>query len=335
MKNINTHVHEFELLKQTVPSMRYDGSMDFKEWQGKARQKLMELLGLPFEQVDSNVLIEYTVEFDEFTEIRFLFQSEKDYYVPCHLLIPKRVSLPAPLTLCCMGHGAGMHIALGRNKNEKDIKSLEEWPHRAMALRSIKEKRCALVMEPRNFGESSLQGYGTSCTESAKIAILNGRTALGGRVWDIMRLLDVVTEHFPQVDMNDIVCTGNSGGGTTTYYAACLDERIKIAAPSCSVCNFEDSIAAMPHCMCNYVPGIRKYFEMGDMAGMIAPRRLIVAAGMQDSIFPIFGVKKAFQDIKRVYAAAGCEENCSLVIGDSGHYNYADLIWEEINRMSS
>lgn len=331
MKNVNTHVHEYSLLKASKPLMRYKDGSDFSKWQKEARKLLETLLGLPLEKCDHDFTIEYKIEFDDYYDTRFLFQTEKDYYVACHLLVPKDVAEPIPLTICCSGHGSGMHLALDRVKNEKDLRSLEEWPPRVMGLRSIKEKRCALVIESRNFGEASLEGYGTSCRESSKIALLNGRTALGGRVWDVMRSLDVIEENFPQVDMDDIVCTGTSGGGTTTYYTACLDERIKIVAPSSSICNFEDSIAAMHHCMCNYVPGIRKYFEMGDMAGMIAPRHLVISAGYYDEIFPLFGTKKAYQDVERLYKAAGAKSNCRLVIGEEGHFNYADLMWPVIN----
>ena len=208
-----------------------------------------------------------------------------------------------------------MHVALGRAKCEADEKTLTSWHHRAMAPRSIKEGRCALVIEARNFGESSLKGYGTSCTEASKIAILMGRTVIGERVHDAMCALDVVSK-LPFVDMRDVVCTGNSGGGTATYYLACMDERITVSAPSCSVCGFETSIAAMEHCMCNHVPYIRKYFELGDLAGLIAPRKLIVAAGIEDAIFPIDGTKDNFEIIKMLYEASGAKDNCALVLGD-------------------
>jgi hypothetical protein len=81
--------------------------------------------------------------------------------------------------------------------------------------------------------------------------------------------------------------------------------------------------------MCNHIPSIRKYFEMGDLAGLIAPRRLIIAAGAEDQIFPIDGTRAAFDTAKRLYTAAGVSENCRLVIGDGGHLNYADHIWQE------
>ena len=139
--------------------------------------------------------------------------------------------------------------------------------------------------------------------------------------------------NFPKIDVSDIVCTGNSGGGTATYYLACLDERVTVAAPSCSICTYEASIAAMPHCMCNYIPSIRKYFEMGDLAGLIAPRKLVIAAGTKDGIFPIDATKQNFEKIKFIYEKAGVPNNCALLVCDGGHLNYADQIWEKIHQM--
>ena len=333
MRNSNSHHYEVHQFKNTVPALRYQEGTSFEAWQDTARQKLEELLGLPLETCDPDLQIEYEKQGDGFTEYRLSVQTEPGYYVPCHLLIPAGSAEKYPLTICLSGHGGGMHVALGHPKNEKDQKVLTEWPHRAMAPRSVKEGRCALVIEARNFGESSLEGYGTSCTEAAKIAILIGRTVIGERVWDAMRILDAIEEHFPKVDMCDIVCTGNSGGGTATYYLACMEKRITAAAPSCSVCNYEDSIAAMYHCMCNHIPYIRKFFEMGDLAGLIAPRKLVVAAGQLDTGFPIAGTQAAYEQIQRLYKAAGCEENCALVVGELGHLNYADHIWEKLHEM--
>ncbi len=333
MSTCNTYKYEFERLQKTEPLLRYKEGMDLSEWKIKAKEKLTELLGLPFEKCESQFNIEYTKEHEDSTEYRFTVQTEEGYHVPCHLLIPKNVPAPIPLTICLSGHGSGMHIALGVAKTESDEKTLKGWHHRAMAPRAIKEGRCALVIEARSFGESSVEGYGTSCTEAAKVAIIMGRTLTGERVWDAMRILDAVSENFKEIDMQNIVCTGNSGGGTVTYYLACMDERITVAAPSCSICTYEGSIAAMPHCLCNHIPSIRKYFEMGDLAGLIAPRRLVIAAGEKDGIFPIDETIKNFEQIKLIYKAAGAEENCALLIGEGGHLNYADHIWPKIHEM--
>ena len=332
MKNKNSHLHEIEFLKKFQPLLAFDGTTSLEQWKKIAKPKLMELLGLPLPACENKLEIEYKAEYDNYTEYRFTVNTEPDYYVPCHLLIPK-TDKKVPLTICLSGHGNGMHVALGVPKNEQDKKTLESWKYRAMAPRSIKEGRAALVLEARNFGESSVNGIGNSCTESAKVALLMGRTVIGERVWDAMRILDAVIENFPQIDYSDIVCTGNSGGGTATYYLACIDERITVCAPSCSICTYEHSIAAMPHCMCNYIPSIRKFFEMGDLAGLIAPRKLIIAAGDKDEIFPIDGTKQNFEKIKFIYEKAGVKDNCALLIASGGHLNYADQIWEKYYQM--
>ena len=333
MRNMNSYLQEQAVMRRCRPQLSYDTVEAFELWQRRAKEKLMELLGLPLESCPLEVETDYQQSHEDFEEYRFTVQTEPGYFVPCHLLVPHLGKEKYPVTVCLSGHCTGMHIALGRAKSEEDQKSLDEWHHRAIALRSVKEGRCALVIEARNFGETSVEGYGISCTESAKNAILMGRTVIGCRIWDAMRALDVLEAHFPQADLGNIVATGNSGGGTAAYYLACMDQRITAAAPSCSICDFEYSIAAMPHCLCNHIPYIRKFFEMGDLAGLIAPRKLVIAAGREDPIFPFDGTLRTYENIQRLYKAAGAEECCALVVGDQGHLNYADLLWEKLHRM--
>jgi dipeptidyl aminopeptidase/acylaminoacyl peptidase len=158
------------------------------------------------------------------------------------------------------------------------------------------------------------------------VALLLGRTMIGERVWDVSRAIDALN-CFPDVDTSRTGCMGNSGGGTITYFAACLEPRISIAMPSCYVCTFRDSIGRIDHCEDNYIPRALRYFEMGDLACLIAPRPLVVVAGRDDPIFPIAGVEEAFDTIRQIYAAAGAPDHCRLVIGDGGHRFYAAQAW--------
>lgn len=332
MKNFNSHLYELERVRQTVPHLHFNSEVSLVEWQENAKSKLTELLGLPLRHGGSAFELDRCENCDGYTDYRFTVESEPGYFVPCHLLLPDGDKEKYPLTICFSGHGAGMHIALGRPKNEKDEKSLADWHHRAMGPRSVKEGRAALVIEARSFGECSINGYGTSCTETAKTAILMGRTLIGERVHDAACALDAVLANFP-IDEGNIVATGNSGGGTAAYYFSALDERVSVCAPSCSICTFEGSIIAMEHCMCNHIPSIRRYFEMSDIAGLIAPRPLIIAAGREDPIFPIAPTKECFGEILKIYSAFGCEERCELLVGDGGHLNYADLLWDKIHAL--
>lgn len=332
MENKNPRQHNLKLLKQIKPKLGYDGTIPFNEWQKEAREKLLELLGLPFATCDLCLTIEYEIETENAKEIRFSFQSEDGYFVPCHLLIPKTTTKPPPVVICLQGHSKGMHISMGRPKYKSDEASIGNGD-RDFAVRAVKEGYCALVMEQRNFGECGGSENGPDCYISSMTALLIGRSTIGERVWDVQRAIDVLEKHFPQVDSDYIMCMGNSGGGTTAFYAACIDERIKAAMPSCSVCTYDDSIAAVYHCSCNFVPNIRKYFNMGDLGGLIAPRKLVVVAGKYDSVFPIEGVEKTFDTIKNIYDNIGYGKNCELVVGDEGHRFYADKAWPVLNHL--
>ena len=153
-----------------------------------------------------------------------------------------------------------------------------------------------------------------------------GRTLLGMRVLDAMSCVDFLSA-MPEVDAGKIICTGQSGGGTGTVFATALDTRFAAAVPSCYFCTFEHSIMAMSHCVCNYAHGLMDLCEMDDIAGLICPRPLLIIAGEQDAIFPIEGVKIAFERLQTIYAAAGVPDNVELYIGPEGHRYYKARVW--------
>jgi hypothetical protein len=91
---------------------------------------------------------------------------------------------------------------------------------------------------------------------------------------------------------------------------------------------------AMIHCGCNYIPQARRYFEMQDLACLIAPRKLAIVAGNLDPIFPVDGVKRGYETVKDIYAAAGVPENASLTITPREHWWCEDIVWPLIKEMS-
>jgi len=333
MRNQIPYDHITAILRAKEPSMRYKGDIPFSEWQKNVREKLAELLGYNLiKPVEDNMFkIEYECQRDGFKEIRFSFQSEEGYFVPCHLWVPDGAGDKVPLMICLQGHSTGMHISLGRPKYEGDQNSISGGD-RDFCVRTIKEGVAALAIEQRCFGECGGLPKGINCRETAFNMLMIGRTVIGARVWDISRAIDAVTENFSFLDSDNIICMGNSGGGTATIYASCLEERIKVSMPSCAFCTYDDSICAMEHCHCNYIPGIRTYLDMGDLAGLIAPRDFIVVCGKDDPIFPIHGVKAAYAEAERLYAEAGAADKISLVIGDGDHRFYADAAWTELHK---
>ena len=329
---MNTHplvLHQ-EISAKTNPSMRYTGQMEFGAWQEKCREQLKALLGMDkFIKCEPDLTITEDVVEGGMRRIHFLVQTEEGYYTHCDFLFPKEIEKPLPLCVCLQGHSSGAHISLGRQRYEIDVEFLNGGD-RDFAVRAVREGFCALAIEQRGFGQNGAKETGhVGCDRPSVTALLLGRTTIGERVWDISRVLDVVEESFSHIaTLEGSVCMGNSGGGTATYYTACLEHRFGAYMPSCAVCTFHDSIVMqLRHCVCNFVPGIMNYFDMGDMAAMIAPKKLVVVNGTEDKIFPLHGAKKTFELIQSQYLAAGTPDNCVMVIGEGGHRFYADDAW--------
>ncbi len=325
----------YALHTEHTPELRYDGKSDFAEWQRKAKAKLAELLGMhKYQKCEPNFNLEHRKVTDEYVEYRFTIQSEENYYCPVVMRVPVGMETGKhPTILCLQGHSTGFHISLGEPKVDGDER-LISGGDRDFCVRAVKEGYIAVAVEQRCFGEcTGLGRLGGNCHLSSMVAMLSGRTTIGERVWDCMRAIDALLDNFDFIDPERICLMGNSGGGTATYYAACLEERICLCMPSCAVCSWDMSVAVKRHCTCNYVPNIAKYFDMGDIGGMIIPRKLIIVHGVTDVGFYKPGVDKCYDIVSNLYDIAGVPMNCDIVTGPEGHRFYADLSWPVLHKM--
>ena len=329
--NFNPNSIHTGILEKHLPALRYS-SGDVNEWQKKARERLSALLGYDRIEAacDDMLTITKLEDHDGYTEYLITFQSEEGYFVPTNLFLPSNREGKIPMIICLQGHSTGRHISLGRPKFPGDEKDISEGD-RDFAIQIVKEGYAALAVEQRCFGECGGTPKGPDCQHSTLTALLLGRTTIGERVFDIKRAIDIVCGAFDSLDADKIACMGNSGGGTATIYAAAMLEEIKMAMPSCALC--KDSIAAMDHCSCNYVPGIALDFDMGDLCGLIAPRPLLVVSGHEDRIFPYFGVEESIDVAKKYYEAFGAEEKLDWVEGPEGHRFYAAPSWPKFHKM--
>ena len=136
------------------------------------------------------------------------------------------------------------------------------------------------------------------------------------------------------IDMEKIAVMGNSGGGTSTIYAAAVDTRIAAAMPSCALCGYSASIGEQHHCLCNYVPEVMKYFDMGDIVGLVAPRVFIAVNGKDDTSFPLDSAKKQIEIASKVYKEVGAEDKIYHITGPEGHRFYAALAWPVFDKLT-
>ncbi len=269
------------------------------------------------------------VELEDYVRESWHLWVEPTVPLPFYLLRPKGAVGVRPLVLTPHGHNHP-YIYVGITHNEQEQKSVQEG-ERDIAVQAVHEGYLVIVPTVRGFGETRNQqdiaeGKVSSCHTQLMHDLLVGRTPIGERVWDISCLIDWALAN-QEVDPERIAVTGNSGGGTVCLFAAACEPRISAAMPGSYFCTFRGSIGAIHHCDCNYVPGILGLGEMYDIAGLIAPRPFLAIAGVQDPIFPIEHVRRAFQRLQRIYTAAGAPERCALSMGQGGHRYYKADAW--------
>ncbi len=312
----------------------FNPNKDIEKQKNKAKEKLIELLGM--EDIISNKAdddkfnIEEVVQCDGYTRTRFTFQSEIDSIVPCYILIPDGDKEKYPLAITIQGHSTGFHNSIGVAKSESD----KEYITRGnIAVQAVKEGFVALAIEQRCMGEriTSRHTWSHTCEFPSLNAMMLGRTTIGERIFDISCAIDQM-KNFEKVDTTKILITGGSGGGTISFYTACLEDRISFAIPGYAFCSFKTSIMDIYHCSCNYIPSLYKWFEMHDIAVVLAPKKVTFITGKEDPIFPIQGVKDSYSVVEKIYQSAGVPNACKLVITPEGHFWNKDIVWEEVRK---
>jgi hypothetical protein len=67
------------------------------------------------------------------------------------------------------------------------------------------------------------------------------------------------------------------------------------------------------------VPGILNWAEMHDIAGLIAPRPLIVESGEKDDIFPIRASIESFTRTREIYGVFGAPDRVEQEVFPGEH----------------
>lgn len=325
--------HQFSMRKyytalamQHPPRLSFAAAkMDFNHWQPLARQKLLELLG-PFpEKVPLAAEQEEPVQCEGYTRIRVVFDSEEHMSVPCILLVPECASkkAPVPAILCSHGHGnfgkepvAGIALT---QRHLDDIRDMNYDYARQMAQAGF----VTLVPDLRGFGERGqdigmVPGHDACDMDYVKGTLL-GISPLAGNIWDMMCCIDFL-ETLPYVDGTRIGMMGLSQGGTMTAFTTAVEPRIKAA----DIIGYVNPFLGFgfergKFCGSQVVPGLYQWLDTHDIAGLIAPRPLLMEMGRNDKCFFFEDLYKGFERTREIYLEAGAQDRLYSDVHEGPH----------------
>jgi dienelactone hydrolase len=289
-----------------------------ENWQQQTRTALAQTIG--FQALPEVPLAPETLEIvdkGDYLREKILLRTSPYSVMPVYLLIPKHARKPVPVVLAFHGHGYGVKDLVGLWEDGEERNTPEGY-HQDFAVVLCQKGFAVAAPEISCFGERQTdfsylntamgQEVPSTCAHTAMLAFHLGGSVAGLRVLDGKRLVDYLATR-DDVDVSHLGAMGISGGGMHTFFSTCLDERVKACVVSGYYCVFRESILAMHHCPCNFVPGLHQFGEIYDLVGLIAPRPLLIEAGNYDPIFPFKAVKKTVVKTQPVYDVFGAPDH--------------------------
>jgi len=298
------------------------------------RNKLWRLLGDLPELFTPKVTVHKKALIDGFRLERFTFDNGVGHTVYGYMLVPSRRKGRRPAILYHHYHG-------GKYKQGKEEVVTRVFPKLDFTTGMVlaREGYVVLCIDAYAFGERRFQGPAGEKEEGRKtetslfkMFLWQGRTLWGMMVCDDLLALNYLVSR-REVDSERIAAMGMSMGSTRTWWAAALDERIKVAVSVACLTRYQNLIAhgrLWEHGIYYYVPNmLKEKLDTESVVALIAPRPLLTLTGDRDGGSPADGVRiiNSFQE--NIYRLYGKSENFRGMIYKSLGHHYTPEMWQE------
>jgi dienelactone hydrolase len=306
---------------ETLSSRNLADILVLKDWASRRdeyRRQLQEMLGLwPMpEKTPLHPVLTGKIEHPEMTVEKLHFQASPGLYVTANLYLPRGVNTPAPGILYVCGHSRVV-------TNGASCGNKTGYQHHGAWF--ARHGYVCLTIDTLQLGEIEGTHHGTY-RENQWWWNSRGYTPAGVEAWFGIRALDYLCSR-PEVDSTRIGMTGRSGGGSYTWTVAALDDRVRVAAPVAGITDLQNHVvdgAVDGHCDCMFYLNTYRW-DFPTAAALLAPRPLLICNTDKDKIFPLDGVIRLHNKVRRIYELYGASTNLGLLITEGPHADTQDL----------
>lgn len=335
----NLPVYADSLIADLTYPMAWGNSKvkNFKKWKRLARKKVFDCMLMPppppVDGYKAKVLFEEQREGYKAKKIEI--QLSRYYTVPAYILIPDG---KGPFPAINLLHDHGAHLFIGKEKTIRPlacedsvvIKDAEVWS--------------AGGYEGQFFGDFlARHGYVVLSTDAPmwgergqkegprrdKYDMIAGNMMMYGIDLSAWMTYDDIaaTEYLasiPEVDSRRIGCTGWSMGAYRAWMLSALSDRIKAGAAVCWMVTTDEQMSfkyarTENGGFANCFPGLRRWLDYPHMASIACPKPMLFINGSQDKLFPVAGVKKAFQIMHDTWDSQGCGDRLVTELWEMPH----------------
>jgi cephalosporin-C deacetylase-like acetyl esterase len=269
--------------------------------------------GLPETRGPLNVKPAGVIRHPDYRIEKVVYESLPGFYVTANVYVPEQGGGPFPAILTPVGHGAAGKAG-----------------EREVAVGLVKKGFIVLKYDPIGQGER-LQYYDPDLRASRaggptdEHSHANGHTMVVGenvaryRIWDGMRGIDYLVSR-KDVDAGRIGCTGCSGGGTLTTYISALDDRVKVAAPSCYMNSWQELLNSVgpQDAEQSWPRFLAEGLDIADFVELFAPKPWLMVSTIQD-FFPLEGARQTYEEARRIYGLYQATDRIAWHVGPGPH----------------
>ncbi len=330
----------FEQLKQQLSYPEAWGNTatkNFDVWRTEARKVLMECMqNLSPAPKEYNISVVATERRGNYEARKIRFNLSEWYRVPAYLLVPDG---DGPFPAIVMLHDHGAHFSIGKEKmvrpfgvSEKVLVDAEDWATRCYDGQYAgdyfaQHGYVVLSIDALFWGE---RGRQEGVNYDGQQALASNFLQMGSSWGAFINIDDVRSAEFlaslPMVDKEKVGCLGFSMGAYRSWMLSALTDCIKASASVCWMNTTEHLMTLTNNqnkggsAYSMLIPNLRRYLDYPHTASIACPKPTLFFNGTQDKLFPIDGVKDAYQTMRAVWKSQNVDERLVTKIWEEKHF---------------
>lgn len=310
---------------------------DFAKWKAQARHVLAECMQ-NFQPAPKAYAMEVTdrEQRDGYEARKIRFNLSEWSRVPAYLLVPEGEG-PFPAIVLLHDHGA--HFSIGKEKMVRPfhvapevMEDADQWASQCYDGQYVgdylaRHGYVVLAVDALFWGE---RGRKEGTSYDAQQALASNFLQMGASWGAFINVDDMRSAEFlaslPFVDKERVGSLGFSMGAYRSWMLAALTDVVRASASICWMNTTEHLMTLTNNqnkggsAYAMLIPALRRYLDYPHVASIACPKPTLFFNGTRDKLFPIEGVKDAYQEMEAVWKSQGASDRLVTKLWDEKHF---------------
>lgn len=310
---------------------------DFAKWKAQARHVLAECMQ-NLQPAPKAYAMEVTdrEQRDGYEARKIRFNLSEWSRVPAYLLVPEGKG-PFPAIVLLHDHGA--HFSIGKEKMVRPfhvapevMEDADQWASQCYDGQYVgdylaRHGYVVLAVDALFWGE---RGRKEGTSYDAQQALASNFLQMGASWGAFINVDDMRSAEFlaslPFVDKERVGSLGFSMGAYRSWMLAALTDVVRASASICWMNTTEHLMTLTNNqnkggsAYAMLIPALRRYLDYPHVASIACPKPTLFFNGTRDKLFPIVGVRDAYQEMEAVWKSQGASDHLVTKLWDEKHF---------------